>query len=243
MADIHITLQGKGGVGKSVISSLTTQNLLEAGKTVLAIDSDPVNATFSGYKALKAEYIDLMDGQDINPRKFDGLMEMIFNSDAECIVIDNGAASFVNLASYLKSNQVIELLTGMGHNVYIHTVVTGGQAQRDTLIGFKSLAESFGQSDAKLVVWINNFWGAIEQDGKTFEQMKVYKDNVESVHGIIEIPQLDEKTFGQDMSDMLTQKLTFAEAIDSENKSFETMAKQRLKMTWKNLSQNISVAV
>lgn len=243
MADIHITLQGKGGVGKSVICSLLTQNLREAGKTVLPIDSDPVNASFTGYKALGAQYIDLIDGKDINPRKFDGLMEMIFNSDSECIVIDNGASSFISMASYMKSNQVVELLTSMGHNVYIHTVVTGGQSQRDTLIGFKELAESFGPSEAKLIVWINNFWGPIEKDGKSFEQMKVYKDNVKIVHGIVDIPQLDEKTFGEDMGKMLTNHLTFAEATDRENTKFETMAKQRLKMTWKNLSQNISVAV
>lgn len=241
MADIHIGLQGKGGVGKSVIASFIAQQQREKGLTVAAYDTDPVNATFSGYKALEAEYLDIMDGDDINSRKFDQLVENIFNSEADTIVIDNGAASFVALASYLKSNDVVGMLTGMDHRVFIHTVLTGGQALKDTVIGFKTIAETFKGTDAKVVVWLNEFWGEIEAEGKTFEDMKVYKDNIEVVHAIITIPQLKKDTFGQDMAEMLTNKLTFDEAINGD--SFQLMAKQRLKMIKKDLFANMALAL
>lgn len=241
MADIHIVLQGKGGVGKSVVSSLITQQQKEAEKTVLPIDTDPVNATFSGYKALEAEYIDIMDGDDINPRKFDKLMEMVFQTECQSVVIDNGAASFVALASYLKSNQVIDMLDGMGHKVFIHTLITGGQAQKDTILGFRSIAQNFGETKAQIVVWLNEFWGVVEAEGKSFEDMKVFKDNSKAVHSIVTIPELKKETFGEDMREMLTAKLTFEEAING--KQFPVMAKQRLTMIKRDLFANMKVAI
>jgi len=40
---IHIALQGKGGVGKSLVSAILSQYLSSKGQDVLAIDADPVN--------------------------------------------------------------------------------------------------------------------------------------------------------------------------------------------------------
>ena len=45
MAKIHITLQGKGGVGKSFISATTAQYKHHKGQTPLCIDTDPINST------------------------------------------------------------------------------------------------------------------------------------------------------------------------------------------------------
>lgn len=50
MAKIHMVLQGKGGVGKSFIASTLAQHKLAKGKKLLCIDTDPVNATFNGFK-------------------------------------------------------------------------------------------------------------------------------------------------------------------------------------------------
>ena len=47
------------------------------------------------------------------------------------VIIDNGASSFVPLSHYLISNQVPALLQDMGHELVVHTVVTGGQALVD----------------------------------------------------------------------------------------------------------------
>ena len=50
MATIHFILQGKGGVGKSMIAVMLCQALRHFGKEVIAFDTDPVNATLAGFK-------------------------------------------------------------------------------------------------------------------------------------------------------------------------------------------------
>jgi len=47
MKQVHITLQGKGGIGKSYVTSLIAQNLMDRGEEVICIDTDPINATLS----------------------------------------------------------------------------------------------------------------------------------------------------------------------------------------------------
>ena len=138
MAKIHMILQGKGGVGKSLIATVIAQYKLSKGQKPLCIDTDPVNATFNGFKALKVQRVQLMDGEEINPRNFDALVELIAPSKHD-VVIDNGASSFVQLSHYLVSNQVPELLQAMGHEMVVHTVVTGSQALEDTVHGFTQL--------------------------------------------------------------------------------------------------------
>ena len=109
-----MVLQGKGGVGKSLIAAILAQYNVSKGKQPLCIDTDPVNATFHGFKALNVKRLQIMDGDEINPRHFDSLVELIAPSTVD-VIIDNGASSFVPLSHYLISNQVPALLQEMGH--------------------------------------------------------------------------------------------------------------------------------
>lgn len=226
MAKIHITMQGKGGVGKSFVSATTAQYKHHKEQTPLCIDTDPINATFHGFKALNVERLDIMEGDEINPRHFDTLIEKIATSDQD-IIIDNGASSFVPLSHYIISNQVPTLLQGMGHELIVHSVITGGQALFDTITGFIHLVNQLPE-DIRFVVWLNPYWGRIEHEGKPFEQLKVYKENKDRVAALINIPDLKEETFGRDLTDMLQQKMTFNEAINSPERNI--MTRQRLKL-------------
>ena len=61
---IHFTLQGKGGVGKSLVASILAQYFLHRGANIRCLDTDPVNRTFSQYEAFCAEHLQLMsDGK------------------------------------------------------------------------------------------------------------------------------------------------------------------------------------
>ena len=226
MANIYMVLQGKGGVGKSLVAATLAQYKAFNGRLPLCIDTDLVNATFHGYKALNVRRLQIIDGDEINPRHFDALVELIASS-LEDVIIDNGASSFVPLAHYLISNQVPALLQEMGHELVLHTVITGGQALLDTVSGFAQLATQFPH-ESRFVVWLNPYWGPIEHEGKIFEQLKAYKDNKERVAAIIRIPHLKEQTYGRDLSDMLQQRLTFVEALAMG--SLAIMARQRLKI-------------
>ena len=226
MSKIHVVLQGKGGVGKSVAAAFLAQYKIEKGQGPTCIDTDPVNATFYGYKALNVQRLQIMDADEINPRSFDTLVEMIAGAKAD-VIIDNGASSFVPLSHFLISNQVPALLTEMGHELVVHTVVTGGQALLDTVSGFAQLASQF-PGEALFVVWLNPYWGPIEDEGKSFEQMKAYTANKGRVSAIVQIPALKKETYGRDLSDMLQARLTFDEALAMG--SLTIMTRQRLKI-------------
>lgn len=239
MAKIHAMLQGKGGVGKSFGCSALAQFYSFNNREVKCIDTDPVNATFAGYEALNVQRLEIMNDQkQINPRYFDSLIQTI--SETECdIIIDNGSSSFVPLTHYLISNQVPELIKEMGHDLVIHTVVTGGQALFDTVSGLGQLASQFPQ-EAEFVVWLNPFWGPIEHDGKTFEQMKAYKDNKARITSIVHVPNLDPDTFGQDLSRMLQDRVTFDQAL--ANPALPIMTRQRLKLMRSQLFSQLETA-
>ena len=227
MSKVHFVLQGKGGVGKSVTAAFLAQFLGErGGESPTNIDTDPVNATFHGYKALNVKRLQIMEADEINPRSFDTLIEMIAAAKGD-VIVDNGASSFVPLSHFLISNQVPALLGEMGRELVIHTVVTGGQALLDTISGFNQLVSQF-PSEALFVVWLNPFWGLIEHEGKGFEQMKAYTTNKSRVSAIIQIPSLKKETYGRDLSDMLQERLTFDQAIAQE--SLTIMTRQRLKI-------------
>jgi CO dehydrogenase nickel-insertion accessory protein CooC1 len=236
VARAHFTLQGKGGVGKSLVSALIAQHRQENNVPLICVDTDPVNATFAGYTAFPVKRVELLKENAIDEREFDRLMEMIAeNHDAE-VVIDNGSSSFIPLSSYLVENEAIEMLHKMGHSVFIHPVVTGGQALMDTLSGFDSLARHFPDS-AEIVVWLNQYFGAIEKESKSFEKMKVYQDHKARVKGIINIYRNSGATFGEDMQEMLESRMTFNQAIESDQ--FKLMSKHRLKMMKKALFEQM----
>jgi len=78
------------------------------------------------------------------------------------------------------------------------------------------------------VVWLNPYWGAIEHEGKGFEQMKAYTANKGRVSAIVKIPALKEETYGRDFAEMLQERMTFDEALAME--SLTIMTRQRLKI-------------
>jgi hypothetical protein len=145
MAKIHMVLQGKGGVGKSLIAAILAQYNVSKGKQPLCID----------------------------------------------------------------------------------TLITGSQALTDTVNGFAQLATQF-PTESSFIVWLNPYWGAIEYEGKSFEQMKAYINNKSRVTAIIKMPTLKEETYGRDLADMLQEHLTFDEAL--ANSALTIMTRQRLKI-------------
>jgi hypothetical protein len=223
---IHLSLQGKGGVGKSLIASILAQYFRDRGREIRCIDTDPINNTMFQYKALDVSRLELLlrDGS-IDQRGFDALMERLLTEDAT-FVVDNGAATFIPLWSYILENSVLELLKQAGRRLYVHTVITGGQALLDTLHGFKSLADS--TSERNIVVWLNEYFGRIERDGKRFEEMAAFRETDPKVHGSMHLSKRNQDTFGRDLEDVISRKLTLEEAI--KDGPFSIMTKQRLKV-------------
>lgn len=112
MAVINFVLQGKGGIGKSLAASLLSQYLIDRNKLVACFDTDPVNTTLAAYDKLKATKVEIMDGDVVNSRFFDTLIENLVKLPADAYaVIDSGASTFFPLASYLSENDIAQFFS------------------------------------------------------------------------------------------------------------------------------------
>ncbi len=115
------------------------------------------------------------------------------------------------LLDLYRGSDIISILQGAGRRVYVLLRVSGGEILNDTLLGFKTLAET--AAEKSLVVWINEYFGPVAREGKTFDKMQVYLDNREKVLTSIGIPQGPPDTLGENIRRMRERKLTFEEAI------------------------------
>ena len=235
---LNMILQGKGGVGKSLVASLMAQHYQENDITPVCVDTDPVNATFAGYKAFNVHRIELMKDGDIDPLAFDDLIELVMAGDPEStFVVDNGASSFLPLCSWMLENEVIQFFKDNDIDLVIHSIITGGQAHGDTVLGLTNLLKHF---DVPLVVWLNEYFGKPEFNGTAFENSAIVEDNSDKIYGLIRMAAVNPKTFGFDLGNMLREKKTFSEAI--ADPSISIMARQRLTMMKRDFIAQINAA-
>jgi len=239
MNRVHLTLQGKGGVGKSIVTSLLAQHQLSKHRNVLCIDTDPVNRTLGTYARLGAIELPILEHGEVKKRGFDVLMEHILAHDGE-VVVDAGASTFLPLSRYVLTQGVFELLGEAERQVMIHTVIAGDQALQTTLGAVHMLAQTF-PAEAYLVAWLNAYFGPIEIDGVGFEQMAIYHDIEPRLHGIVYLDKQDRELVEPVISEMLTAALTFEEAIASDR--FRLMDKQRLKMVQRRVYEQLDLVV
>jgi Mrp family chromosome partitioning ATPase len=128
---IHIALQGKAGVGKSLVSAILSQHLSSKGQDVLGIDADPVNHTLAEYRGLAVSKLNLLKEGSVDQREFDLLMER-FLTESGTFIVDTGASTFIPLWHYILENDALKYLREKGKKVFIHSVITGGQSLNDT---------------------------------------------------------------------------------------------------------------
>src|SRR5258708_3171951 len=103
---VNLVLQAKSGAGNTLFASILAKFYRANGHAVKCIDTDPVNQTFSQYAGIGAQHLKLMDGNQVDRRRFDDLIEEILATD-EPFVIDNGSATFIPLWHYMIENSVI----------------------------------------------------------------------------------------------------------------------------------------
>jgi CobQ/CobB/MinD/ParA nucleotide binding domain len=229
-ATVHFSLQGKGGVGKSVVASWLAQYFRSKDLCVTCIDTDPVNATLTQFKDLNAEHLNVLKAGGINEKQFDALVEQVCSRKG-IYIVDTGATTFVPLWHYMLEHQLFRFLVDQGRRVFVHLVVTGGQGMQDTLAGFKRVAET--APDKSIVVWLNEYFGEVERDGKRFEDLQLAQQFAAQLAGAVLIRERNRNTFGDDIKLMLQGFLTFDAAIRSEQ--FGLVSKQRLTIVRRDL--------
>ena len=175
---------------------------------------------------------------NIDQRKFDDLMQIVL-STTEDVVVDTGSSSaFTSLTSYLIENDAFELLANNNKTLFLHVVITGGQAFKFTTQGLKYIIDNF-DGIGNIVVWKNGYFGEVGVNEKDFEELEFYSNNKDKIYGIVNIPEMNADTYGVDIKDMLTEGLTFDEYLSSENKFI--MPKQRIKKFKDVVFNNISL--
>jgi hypothetical protein len=234
-ATVHFVLQGKGGVGKSVVASWLAEFLSSRGQKVCAIDADPINRSLGQYKGLKPELLDLVNADGLVERnRFDTLVDRFATSDG-AFVVDAGATAFLPLWTYILETELIRVLRKAGRIVYIHIPISGGEMLNDTLLGLKTLAES--ASAQSLVVWLNEYFGPVARDGKDFNEMQVYLDNRDKILAVVGIPQRSADTYGETVRRMRERKMTFGEALQSPE--FMLAQRSRLHIVRRDLFEQL----
>ena len=166
----------------------------------------------------------------VDQRAFDGLMESLL-TESGIFIVDNGASTFIPLWNYMLENNAVALLKSSGRRIFLHCVLTGGQALADTLSGFARLAQTTGEQN--IVLWVNEYFGRVERDGRALSELPVYIEHANSVVGSVAIPRRNQDTFGRDVEDVIARKLTLQEAIDSS--IFPIMVRQRLRVVQREL--------
>jgi hypothetical protein len=233
---VHFILQGKGGIGKTLVSTILAQWLAPKDSRLLrCYDTDQENPTFSRYKAMNVKHVPVMtDTRTIDPKRFDALMIDLLEEDGNC-VIDNGANSFSPLMAYLLENDCFGLLEESGRKVYIHTIVGGGDTLHDTATGFVSTAKATG---VPLVLWENEHFGKLASaSGKLFTESQSYSDHASRVRGRVVLAARNPDTFGADLKKMNMGRLTEGEVRASDK--FNVMEKQRIKVVFRDLYEQL----
>jgi len=218
-------LQGKGGVGKSMIAALLFQYLQNKDVEVLGIDTDPNNSTFKNYGALDVTQLDLLENDNINTANFDNLIENMTETTAD-YVIDNGANTFLPFFNYINENNIFNILQNeIEIDVYIHTVITSGQAKVETLKGVEKIILTPSVPKKSIFIWENEYFGQIDTE-KDLKDYKIMSDFEPTIVAGITIPEKNRDTYGHDISQMLDQHKTFAEVQQSQR--FKFMPKRRI---------------
>jgi hypothetical protein len=229
-----LILQGKGGVGKSFVSAIVAQYFRKKSGTVHCLDTDPVNATFAQYQSIGAEHLNILRRGTIHEKRFDELVDTVCTGTGT-FIIDTGATTFVPLWNYILENEILLFLRNHGRRVFVHSVVAGGQAMSDTLSGFEKLAET--TTEKNVIVWLNEYFGEVVRDGKTFEEFRVAEEQASKLLGTVVIRERNPHTFGDDVRQMLERRLTFEEAIRIDD--FSLVSKQRLEIVRRELFEQL----
>ncbi len=220
MKKAHFMLQGKGGIGKSFASVAFTQWLQNQGKeNLLFLDLDQENPTFSQFKGIDAIAVNVMaEGRNIDARKFDQAMMQTFENKGD-VYVDTGANTFSPLLAYVIENGIFSMLIESGITPIIHSVIGGGDTFFDTLTGFHDLATNL--PDIGMIVWKNQHFGdLVTPDGKALEATKAWDKAKGQVIGEVALTRRTPATFGKDISDLLSLRLTLAEARQSGKFNF-----------------------
>ena len=86
-------------------------------------------------------------------------------------------------------------------------------------------------------MWLNEYFGEVSKDGKSFEEFRIAEEQAHKLLGTVAIRERNPNTYGDDMRQMLSRRLTFEEAIRFAD--FSLLSKQRLAIIRRELFEQL----
>lgn len=135
MSQVHFTLCGKGGVGKTLVASLIAQYLSSKEKPMAFITAHSIGI-----------------GENYDP-----IFNRIIEEDKN-FVVDPSSISALQLRQYVIDCDLVNLLPQFGKRAVMHAVISDDSR---THINLASLIKEMPES-APIIIWLNEFCGRIE---------------------------------------------------------------------------------
>lgn len=237
---VHIVTTNKGGAGKTCIARLLAEYLAIAfGQRPLVLDLDPANPILSRFSALQAIEMDIVqsadtNGMEIDPAKFDLVIDRVLDAEAQHIVLDIGTPTFMSFMRYLTADGGLDVLGEAGLDVLFHSPLTGGEALDFTV----NALEASLNAGLNVLVWENEFFGPVVKDGVSFADSALARVFAGQIPGIIRMPALKPALHGNDWRMMSERSLTFGQATN-QHPDFGRMAAHRLAKLWANYASQL----
>lgn len=226
----HFVMQSKGGAGKSVVSAMLAQYLLEKQQDLILIDTDPSNKTLGSYQGLDVKKIEVLNKNKlVDQSKFDSFMNEFLASDKPMLV-DTGSGDFLAINGYMVKNEIPAIFSAHDKQLVIHCPINFGQSKEETV---KCLLGLIGNHpETPIIIWENEFFGENPDD---LVNSPLFKKN-KNIAGLIKIRDMDSDTEKADFSRMLQQSLTFNEVkVKTDDPSFGFIQKTRLERIRKEI--------
>lgn len=224
--NIHLVLQGKGGVGKSTTSSILLEYLQDKNNgNAVGLDTDPNNRSLSDIASLNVIFLNIMPNSDtVDISKFDEMLMFIMSDEktkGKDLVIDCGATTYQPLYSYLVANDVFNLLSDFEHFVHI-PVAIGTEAEADCLLQLENMLSSFGDTPS-YIVWENQFFST--RSGHNIEELEAYQKYKNRIFAVMKMIKRD-TLFESALERMKKEKKVFSDIpLDA---SYNILEKSRL---------------
>lgn len=221
----NVVLARSGSVGSSHIAWWLAQHFQSFHRNTYCVDAS-LYPTFAFYSGLQVDYIELADPNKrydrFNLRAFDPWVTRLLSHDGPC-VMDVGSWSFFPFFQYMNEADVFSLLKKIGHRVIIHVPLVGDGRENATVSCLKLILE---QTEADIVVWENEFFGAVDVGAKLYSDPSLSVEIASRLLGCVKIMRHNASTFGRDIQDVMMADLTIEEALSRPE--FGVMPKRRL---------------
>ena len=231
MAKLNFILQAKGGVGKSTVAKLLAQYHISKNRKVYCFDTDPKNPSLVKHDALKVTYSNIMVDNEVDLTALSEWIDSLVgvHGPDDICVIDCGASNFEAMVRELVNIDFLNICSGTGDQMFIHTVLMQGPDIVDQLLGLQDLLEMF--KGAEFVVWKNEYLQSLYLKGVKPEESVFFVERKQILNKIITIPKNTSAPLRELLADIYNSHQLFDEVLGT--KQFPIVQRSLVHRYWR----------